>query len=276
MKKCSTCKIEKDLESFNKCKTNKDGLHYVCKDCRKKERIQNKEHTSKKQKEYYESNKEELLIKNKQYRVDKKEEIDLQRKKYRELNKEHIKMKNKEYLPIKKKKIQEKRKSNKDFQIKEVLRSKIHKLLKGLKTSYLKKLNCDFDTFKKWIEFQFEKDMNWENFGKVWELDHIIPICKFNAIIEEDTNICFNWTNLQPLYKKENRTKYYYLHLHYYFNSIISLHRFNIMQKTETNCYQRINESLSWLRKNSGMVKVQSNEERSSDFSEMGNQQPSP
>ena len=111
MKKCSTCKIEKDLESFNKCKTNKDGLHYVCKDCRKKERLQNREHIQKKQKEYYESNKEELLIKNKQYRVDKKEEIYLQRKEYRELKKEHIKMKNKEYLPIRKKKIQEKAKT---------------------------------------------------------------------------------------------------------------------------------------------------------------------
>jgi len=260
MKKCSTCQIEKNLEFFDKCKSNKDGLHYVCKDCRKQERIDNKEHISNKQKEYYINNKDELIKKNKQYRVEKKEEISLQRKQYRELNKEHIKIKNKEYLPIRKVKVQERRKTDKDFQMKEVLRSKIHKLLKGQKTSYLKKLNCEFDTFKKWIEFQFEKDMNWENFGKVWEIDHIIPIYQFNAILEEDVNVCFNWTNLQPLYKKENRTKYKNLQLHYYFNSIISLHRFNKLQKTETNCYQRILESLSWLRNNSGMVKMQSND----------------
>jgi len=39
MKKCSTCKIIKSLDNYNKCKSNKDGLHYVCKDCRKKEKL---------------------------------------------------------------------------------------------------------------------------------------------------------------------------------------------------------------------------------------------
>ena len=44
MKKCSKCKIEKGFDSFNKSKSNKDGLHYVCKDCRKNERINNNNH----------------------------------------------------------------------------------------------------------------------------------------------------------------------------------------------------------------------------------------
>ena len=33
MKKCSKCKIIKPLTEFNKTKTNKDGLSYLCKDC---------------------------------------------------------------------------------------------------------------------------------------------------------------------------------------------------------------------------------------------------
>lgn len=249
MKKCSSCKIEKNVDYFNKCKTNKDGLHYCCKDCRKIERLKSKSQLSQKQKEYYEKNKNELLLKNRQYRIENKDSINLQRKQYRELNKDHIQIKNKEYLPIKKEKIKERRKTDKDFQMKEVLRSKIHKLLKGQKTSYLKILNCEFEIFKKWIEFQFESDMSWENFGIVWHLDHIIPIYQFNITINEDKNVCFNWTNLQPLYCKENHEKYKNLHLHYYFNSIVSLHRFIKLNKLETVCYQRIRESLSWLRK---------------------------
>lgn len=35
MKTCSKCKIEKELSAFGKHSTNKDGLQYQCKECRK-------------------------------------------------------------------------------------------------------------------------------------------------------------------------------------------------------------------------------------------------
>ena len=76
MKKCSKCKIEKGFDSFNKSKSNKDGLHYVCKDCRKKERI-NKDDIKNKNNEYYKNNKDILLIKNKEYRLKNKEKLTL-------------------------------------------------------------------------------------------------------------------------------------------------------------------------------------------------------
>ena len=165
MKKCSSCQKEKNLSEFNKCKTNKDGLHYVCKSCRKIEREKNKEHIKIKQKEYYSLNREELQKKNKEYRTTNIEKINVQRKQYREQNKDHIRQKNKEYLPIRKEKIKERRKIDKNFQIKEVLRSKIHKMLKGKKSSFIEYLGIDIEMFKKWIAFQFLPDMNWNNFG---------------------------------------------------------------------------------------------------------------
>jgi hypothetical protein len=33
MKTCSKCKVKKELSEFNKTKTNKDGLSYLCRDC---------------------------------------------------------------------------------------------------------------------------------------------------------------------------------------------------------------------------------------------------
>lgn len=273
-KKCSTCQIFKQLIEFNKCKTNKDGLHYCCKSCRKIEREKNSEKRKEKQKEYYEKNKELLIIKNKNYRNENKEKIKEQKKEYRLKNIEHIRQKNKEYLPIRKEKIKEKRKTDKNFQIKEVLRSKIHKLLKNQKTSFLKILGCNFEQFKKWIEFQFEEDMNWDNFGKIWQIDHILPIYQFNLLNENEKNICFSWTNLQPLYNDENRKKYRNLELHYYFNSIITINRFIKKEKLEVVCYQKINESLSWLRKKLRYGENAMNDKLNMSF-EMGNQQPS-
>lgn len=49
--------------------------------------------------------------------------------------------------------------------------------------------------------------MSWSNKGDLWELDHAIPISKFNLDIIEHKNICFHWCNLRPIYKSENRKK---------------------------------------------------------------------
>lgn len=35
MKRCSTCKTVKDREDFPRNRANKDGLDYVCRDCRR-------------------------------------------------------------------------------------------------------------------------------------------------------------------------------------------------------------------------------------------------
>lgn len=247
VQKCCTCKIIKEFSEFNKSKNQSNGLHRACKECRKQERIDRKDLIKKHQTEYYLKNKEILLEKNKLYRSNNSESIKIQKKEYRTDNKEHIKLKQKEYLPTRKEKIKERRKIDKNFQLSEILRSKYHKMIKGKETSYQKIIGCDIETLKKWLEFQFDKNMNWENQGSYWEIDHILPINKFKFENEKEIGICFNWTNLQPLYKVENKQKTDKLELHYYMNSIINLHRY--IQKTKhSNGYQRINESLLWLR----------------------------
>ena len=104
------------------------------------------------------------------------------------------------------------------------------------------------------IEFQFDDTMTWENQGTVWDLDHVLAVANFKKLKTDpndlvEVNICYNWTNFEPLECRENRyVKSDNLLLHYYMNSIINVHRY--IQYTQSNFegYQRINESLFWLR----------------------------
>ena len=43
--------------------------------------------------------------------------------------------------------------------------------------------------------------MNWKNHGKIWEVDHITPLSKFDLTIEENIYKAFNYRNTQPLFK---------------------------------------------------------------------------
>jgi hypothetical protein len=101
--------------------------------------------------------------------------------------------------------------------------------------------------FKKWIEFRFVDNMNWENYGKYWHIDHILPINQFDLSCDNDIQICFNWTNLQPLFAKENQSKSDKIQLHHYFNNFINVFRFNSIHKQYLG-YQIASESLRWLR----------------------------
>jgi transposase-like protein len=250
-KVCSVCKNKQDVENFGKLKSSKDGYRYDCKSCRRKYREENKTAIKEKQCDYYNNHKIELLNKNKEYRKNNLTIINVQRKEYRNRPeiKEHQKIKNKEYLPIRKERIKVLRKTNINFKVSEILRSKIHKMIKGKKTSYQNMIGCDLEFLKKWIEYRFSENMTWSNLGSVWQIDHILPINSFNLNNENEKKICFHWTNLQPLDSYTNQSKSDKLQLHYYFNNIVNVNRFN-SKYNQFLGYQTLNESLRWLRDN--------------------------
>ncbi len=49
--------------------------------------------------------------------------------------------------------------------------------------------------------------MNFENYGTIWELDHVIPCSSFDLSIEENKKKCFSWKNILPVNKKYNKEK---------------------------------------------------------------------
>jgi hypothetical protein len=90
--------------------------------------------------------------------------------------------------------------------------------------------------------------MNWDNLGKYWHIDHILPINKFNFSNLNEQKICFHWTNLQPLNATENIQKSDKILLHHYFNNIVNVNRFNSKYNNYLG-YQIVSESLQWLRR---------------------------
>lgn len=63
------------------------------------------------------------------------------------------------------------------------------------------------EKYKDYLESKFTLNMNWNNYGDVWCLDHIIPCRKFNLENKGDILECFNYKNTQPIYCIVNSIK---------------------------------------------------------------------
>jgi desulfoferrodoxin (superoxide reductase-like protein) len=58
------------------------------------------------------------------------------------------------------------------------------------------------------LEKQFKLGMNWDNYGRSgWHIDHIKPCASFDLTKKEEQLKCFHYTNLQPLWARENLIK---------------------------------------------------------------------
>jgi hypothetical protein len=136
------------------------------------------------------------------------------------------------------------------YKLKQNQKSYIHQQLKNnnltKNNNTDKYLGCSIEQLKKWLEFQFNGDMNWIN--KSWQIDHIIPVSLFNLKNEDEIKIAFNWTNMQPLLKKDNLEKYNNLRPYEYFNSIINISRFIKKENLKQEEYKNVNNSLQWIQ----------------------------
>jgi len=49
--------------------------------------------------------------------------------------------------------------------------------------------------------------MTVENFGKVWSLDHIVPVDLFDLSNMNEKRLCYNFLNIMPMFNNDNRLK---------------------------------------------------------------------
>lgn len=88
------------------------------------------------------------------------------------------------------------------------LRTRLRRALKGTCKSArtLELLGCTVEELKGYLEKQFKRGMSWSNYGR-WHVDHIRPCASFDLTDPEQQRVCFHYTNLQPLWAKENLRK---------------------------------------------------------------------
>ncbi len=95
------------------------------------------------------------------------------------------------------------------YRLRKLLSARIRDVLKGntkaAKTIEL--IGCSAESLKLHLEKQFKKHMTWDNYGLGWHVDHIIPCDAFDLTDPDEQKRCFHYTNLQPLWAKQNIRK---------------------------------------------------------------------
>jgi len=211
-KNCINCKLEKSIDLF----VNKRNICKSCmKEYKKQHSLKNKDYLKEKNKKYYIDNKDSIINKSAMYYENNKEKKLLYQKEYSEENKEKIAEYKSEYAKKNREKINKyksdyqnrRRKEDPIFMLKYSINRSINRSLKckGLSKSKRTKdiLGCDIGFFKNYLEDKFTIEMSWENYGIIWDIDHIIPLS--TAKTEEEVIKLNHYTNLQPLDSHINR-----------------------------------------------------------------------
>jgi hypothetical protein len=221
VKICNKCHIPKVESEFYKNKATRDGLQSSCKECQSKIVENYKKLNSKKikqsDKDYKDRNKEKCKEQDRQYylkhkkkpkkiNICTKEYYKEYSKKWNEDNKEKRKEVNKKWLNnnihLIKERNRNRYKEDVQYKLKSIVSSNIRHALKRVEKSknFRSKiyLGCDIIFYKNYLESLFLPEMNWGNYGKIWEIDHKQALSNFNLLIEENQFEAFNYKNTEP------------------------------------------------------------------------------
>ena len=197
---CNCCKIEKSITNFSNNKRFEDNKNPTCKECDKMRSLKyyysNKELVELKRKEYIQT--EKYKIRRQNYLKENREEINRVKKLYKLNNREKVLQDKREYY--------QRKKNDPIFALTKRLRQGIYRSIRGVKLrSSLDILGCTEEKFKIHIENQFTDNMSWDRLNEI-HIDHIIPISSAETL--EDVYRLNHYTNLQPLWARDNIQKY--------------------------------------------------------------------
>jgi len=88
-----------------------------------------------------------------------------------------------------------------------VQRSRISIALNNKQKHTIVYLGCDSEQYFNWLKYNFDEINNFDNYGELWHIDHVIPIHLFNLNNEDEQMLAFNWRNTMPLSCQENLKK---------------------------------------------------------------------
>lgn len=209
MRTCYRCGLELLLEtSFYRNRSEPSGYAHACKKCSVAavilSRKKNPESSRRSSSRYYYRHREACIAASTKTKKENPEKHRSQQREFRIKNPDKIrgyqkKHKNKKYS------------ESPEYRLQCVCRSRIRVALlrqglkKNSKTSRM--LGCSFSDFRTHIEALFREGMRWENYGQIWEVDHIRPCASFDFRDAAQLKQCFHWSNHQPLFCEENQKK---------------------------------------------------------------------
>lgn len=160
--------------------------------------------------EYGKIHKTKILKQKKDFYLKNKEIILQEREKYYTKNRNKILSRHAKY-------IRNRRRNDINFKLRTNLSRRVYQVLKNnyKSSNTLKLIGCNFKQLRIHIENLFKSGMSWKNYGRgwagkgmhEWHIDHIRPCASFDLSKESDQKKCFHYTNLQPLWAKENLSK---------------------------------------------------------------------
>lgn len=219
MKICSKCHTPKKLEEFAIDSQNKSGKRNDCKKCNSIKSNQYQKLNREKRREYYKKWKEKNLEKIREYNKNyQPRSLELARTKYK--NEEYRQKSNEKRraynklphaLEAARKREARRRKINRKnplLNLKGSYYTRVAAVMRGrrktVKTAEL--VGCSWNELRTYISSKFQEGMTWENYGK-WHVDHIKPCASFDFSDVTQLRICFHYSNLQPLWAKDNLKK---------------------------------------------------------------------
>ena len=153
-------------------------------------------------------------VKEKHLYLARREKILLQKAHYYEQNREQLIQKDKAYRTHNGSKINQRRahryQNDIQFKIQMRLRCRIVDAISDNQKagSAVSDLGCSIPELKQHLESKFTEGMTWDNWGLFgWHIDHIIPLASFDLTDREQFLNACHYTNLQPLWAKDNIQK---------------------------------------------------------------------
>jgi hypothetical protein len=176
MKLCKSCDQIKNSDEFYIRTDRKNSLQHVCKACSK--------------------------LRKAQWQKVNKDKTNANSAKYRKTSKN---FKSNEALRRKKR-----YSTDINYKLKHTLRTRLNSAVRNNQKSgsAISDLGCSIEDFKIYLESKFLPDMSWENWTfDGWHIDHIVAISTFNLTNIEELKKACHYTNLQPLWAKDNLSK---------------------------------------------------------------------
>lgn len=173
---------------------------------------QNREDYLAKAKARYKAKKQEILAKNREYAAKNKEKLYSQKQAYRAANRERVRVWCKRYESKNRHKRAERdriaRRTNPLRRLKDAIRGSVRAYIgtkKNRDSTTFQIVGCTPDELRAHLESKFRDGMTWENYGRYWHVDHIVPLSSGKT--QAELFRLSHWTNLQPLTVAENLAK---------------------------------------------------------------------